>query len=1689
MALGCKINERIFTFEGKDYSYDEFRALMYDGLLERIPELTAETKETLATEEGKAEVAEKLTKEQIRERFKGGLRGMSATTGRPQAEGGTSVDAQAFMDAAKASGAFNADGAKASDFIDKVFPPEIRQRYSMLYDLIAQSGVRIVMSNGLAARTGSFYAYTAGFVFIDPAVLRLASSMEDVAQGVNHELIHALGASVDGRVMAKMHKDLEGVFEILFKNKDRASEGVRAILDYIESSSREFSVSEYDEEGNIAREQRDFEEIITYAFTNREFAEFLKSIEWAGAGKEGPKTLWDKLKELILEFMQNAGFSSSALERVTDIVNEYFTEEGFKSRFPTIERQFADAGVRRMAGPREGKVINNVEEYNKSIDAGLSAIESLSEQAFSRLSSEEVATRMADAAVLAMKNSDWFKGLGIKQQEDAKRELRGEIADRLGVKLAPKAEKAQQRAEEAAFKLGQKLSKQEEAERNRQLASDFAEFMAERIAKTKEEKAALEEKWAAKFGKYKEEAKAIIKEQKAQLAQAAKNIKNAMAQANRAVATAIVGIESAREAGIDEGLAIAAKDQKMIAAAVIATINQAKMDGKLSFRQARMLTSAATKASFDNLKSLQRFMDLVDKVTRDVAYATRISKIRKMRKQAVANAPASQKLRVREFASVNPRRLDDALLDKYQEALADLNLKVPRFAKMDAIFDDVLATKPAPKGLDPKKTGEKMLKMEEDILNASITSFDDYKGLVKMINAARSLAGKALSAGLIDNAQYDAFIDSIAGTQEKFEKKYAKQIDAVKAALTQQIINSRGGIDLNQYNGDKKELILDLQNLKEGQLSSLSLADLDMLADLVSAMVDEGSMDTMMLSSIVGRAEMAGQADRVAQQINAAKPPRDIWGKMWKDAIKKNVDRAQIAFWEGKLGLSKLVAGATEMFIISRVKGASTLSDIFIGRGHEKFIKLLEKYELNKSKKERAMHKLGMIVTYLQEYALGEESGNPDHGNRDWFKDLSGYKTQITDKNIELLKEIWDSLPKDQNGNVSPKAVYDSFINGSTKFMTENELGFLREIMDWKEENIAPKQEFANELRGQTFKRIRFHMPRMRLGDNSGVPAITFAVTNNGRKISIESSTGKERVDNTVGPIETSFERMFNYNLDRTSVQYFYSKALQQVNHLLNDLVPKLNESHKPYADAIIRIIADGLEREFQVTRKQKLDRFVGRILSAANIQILFRPDRVVQELISALVIYPGRGGGFMKGYAQIAKSLASWTKSNDYILDVMNISNSALMLKKEGFNRVYEYKKGGYEKKGKFEQLAIQSASLPEIALAAPMWWVRFSEAFERETGVKFSIADFKADSDGYSRKYKQEFLAARAAADQAYGKIAGPTSQFGVRKEVSVFGLKDYKTSETKGMVLAWMSGFPASSWSQLSSNISTLFDLQRQAEMTGYSRGELATQAATEAFAIVIESIAYPVLTSIRIAYRPAIIAMVTYAVKDAFMDDEEEEKEKKKIQKAIAEGNEQMGKVISPAAIMTNGGMAVATLPLSKYGSAGRALQGTISDVLYTAAMNNQMGLTKSDGAWIAELTNETIYRKPVDLSELRGPSMLFEYSGRATATILPPLNTMIMEYEKQRKTYGPAEKIIERMLKNEETSVGEKEFVAMGILIYNAVNVLGMTVTNTTLPFSSDVNKGARELMKGGSSAPMLQQMDGFLSNPATFYNQ
>jgi hypothetical protein len=1907
MALNCKINEQLFTFNGKEYNYNEFRALMYDGLLERVPELTTETKEALATEEGKAEVAEKLTKEQIRERFKGGLRGMSATTGRPQAEGETPVDAQAFMDAAKASGAFNAGGAKASDFIDKVFPPEIRKRYSMLYDLIAQSGVRIVMSNGLSARSGSFYAYTAGVVFIDPAVLRLAPSMEDVAEGVNHELIHALGASVDSRVIAKMQKDLEGVFEILSKNRDNASEGVKAILDYIESSSKENLVAEFDEKGNIAREQRDFEEIITYAFTNREFAEFLNSIEWDGAGKQGAKTLFDKLKELILELFNNLGLSSTALDRVTDIVNEYFTEEGFKSRFPTAERQFADAGVsmkdeafdgiedpktpigdtktvtvdgkertalnsngkpihptvegvrnfwrwfgdskvvdaegrplvvyhgtpnggfsvfdvamagkthdsgwigrgiymttdqraaygyanrkrgespqiyelyaklenpllwgekdygayglvsfgkelphglgdvvyeklayrfdpkekmssaaektlvdqisrviraelirrghdgvittypddgyeamvlnpnqiksatgnygtfdpanpsiRRMAGPREGKVIKDVDEYIKYTDAGLAAIESLSERAFSQLSDSEVATRMADAAVAAMKKSDWFKGQDIKQQRAAIRELRGEIADRLGVKLAPKTEKQQQRAEDAAFKLGQKLSKKEEARRNKELIDDFAEWKAKQKAKTKAEKQALEEKYAEKFGKHRDEVRAIIKEQKKKLAEAKTNIKTAMAAANEAVSKAVAGISAARKAGEASARRKASLEQSQMAAAVVAIIKENRIKGNLSFRQASMLMSAAAKVNFSNVKSIERFMDLLDKVIDDIAYANQISNIRKKQKIARGKIPAADAARVKQFVGVNAKKIDESLLYDYEQALDDLNLKVPRLAKMDAIYSQVVIDKPKT-DIDTDSIKDRLNKLIDSLENLDVEDVDSYKEAIRLVNSIRRKTNEALLSEAITQVEAEEILKDIPDTQEKFDKAFGSQIDAIKKDYIAQIGISAGKVDTTGMSPEVKNLVDSATSLTSEQLNDLSPFDLDLLADLLDVIASEGTVHVNMLASVVARAETAGQGQRIADQLQFA-PSVKLTEGGWVRQKVRMASKRSVAFWESALGLSKVKAGAVYKFIFAEIQRASVDSDKLVNAASLEFMRLRDKYKLEPGilGGPDPMVKLGMIITYLQEYDLSNSQmaqNNPDkgYGSRDWFGkgEMDKYMGDaISTKKVKAMINFWNAMPKDENGNVSPKAVHDSFIKGDSRFLTENELGFLNELLAWKESNITPMQKFANELRGKGLDTIKYHMPRIRINSKSKeIPANKF-FDSGARRITIESMSGRERKDFSVGPVETDLTKLFINNVDSVSVDYFYTQSVMKINDVLasaEKLSPDKLKAEE-YVKAIRQVAADALNHEFS---HAKLNKYIRRVLTVRSVGILFGPLRPLQELLTAIISIPFRTGSPAKVYAKMGKAVAEyeqWFKKNEYVLDVMERSKSA-MTNRDGFNKIYEFKRDGYEKKTKFEKLAFALTSWPERTQINISWMPVFEQEFRREAGVAFDQAAYKLDPEAYFKKHKQAFLAASATADNSYQKIVGPSTQFGARKKVGILGV-DVETNSNAGMMLSWMSNWPSRSWWQLKDATTGFVMAEREARLTGYAVGDVRTDAASQALGVANETLVYSFLTNLRLIYGKAMATTIGILAASVVGDEDDDDEE---LSRVWDEANKEAMAGFAPSNLIQGGANSVISLATSPTGAVGREIYGLTVNLLLTAAESKMLGMDKQDAKFLREYMEKYMFKYgAMDIST--------RYAGedavqKALYNTLPALSGAVSQVYAVADAYKIAIPSMMKKIENgEELTLNEKEVYALLSLTINSANLYGMLAGGVALPFGQDANRMMKDLQK------------------------
>ena len=155
----------------------------------------------------------------------------------------------------------------------------------------------------------------------------LLSDQREVNTTILHETIHAI---INDRVKDKeaFNKELESIRAIIVKNKSKASDYIQNIIGYIESGSPE--------------------EVLTYAFTNKKFAEFLHSIE-SGNKTESSKTIWNRLIEMIEKIL--AG--DSLLDEVVGVMNKYtesFWAEDNQVEFTTKLNEVKNLPIKEEGG-------------------------------------------------------------------------------------------------------------------------------------------------------------------------------------------------------------------------------------------------------------------------------------------------------------------------------------------------------------------------------------------------------------------------------------------------------------------------------------------------------------------------------------------------------------------------------------------------------------------------------------------------------------------------------------------------------------------------------------------------------------------------------------------------------------------------------------------------------------------------------------------------------------------------------------------------------------------------------------------------------------------------------------------------------------------------------------------------------------------------------------------------------------------------------------------------------------------------------------------------------------------------------------------------------------------------------------------------------------------------------------------
>jgi DNA-binding Lrp family transcriptional regulator len=205
----------------------------------------------------------------------------------------------------------------ALEVAEHVLPRSIFNKYKKLYELAARNNIT-VSNERLPAGMTAAWAYDNIQLNKDVAKYYL-NDYNEFAETLNHEIIHGL-ISRGVRDNYALNKDLKEVMSQVLDRFDSASDEVKNIISYIQDVSKEFTERDF----SSNEETGSLEELITYAFTNKEFADFLDSIPASKKINAKGKSIFQQLKNIIRDFISKKTKNATALDEINSVIGKYF---------------------------------------------------------------------------------------------------------------------------------------------------------------------------------------------------------------------------------------------------------------------------------------------------------------------------------------------------------------------------------------------------------------------------------------------------------------------------------------------------------------------------------------------------------------------------------------------------------------------------------------------------------------------------------------------------------------------------------------------------------------------------------------------------------------------------------------------------------------------------------------------------------------------------------------------------------------------------------------------------------------------------------------------------------------------------------------------------------------------------------------------------------------------------------------------------------------------------------------------------------------------------------------------------------------------------------------------------------------------------------------------------------------------
>lgn len=949
--------------------------------------------------------------------------------------------------------------------------------------------------------------------------------------------------------------------------------------------------------------------------------------------------------------------------------------------------------------------------------------------------------------------------------------------------------------------------------------------------------------------------------------------------------------------------------------ALAAKVSALKGKGTVTVNQVDTIVKRIERTNLDNPIMVDRLLAYIEKVFDNANYAADMTELRKLQRQARTKKHTSMKDFVDRFTSINPELIPLDRIQDYKEALDFLNNRTPFYAKMNEMLPEIESYQVSEE-FDAIKTLEALQNKYESIQINEVGSVEEYVDLIKDINSFKRKAFQLLQNEEIIQKDYDDLIKMVGKDQATVEKTYEKEIIKIKKDLIAEIKKQRPKTN-PEFTKEENDLIKEYLELSDADLKSLSPEELFILNDLLDN-INNGEIDYYRFKNIVSKAGSNKAGVEVGKQLKGSKL------SLGSAELRKKMAQFESAFWEGLLGLGRATSGPLQKFIISPFNRAIGSYEKFIRDGFNDFLNLKKKYGI----KNEQMNKIGILTTYLQEYMAQfdpKNKGVKDIGKRDWFKEILDTETMRDDyspEELKIIEEIHKSLPKDSDGNVDPKAVYDSYIANDGKFFTKNEKDFFDSILEWKKQNSTGKQKAANEMSGNAFKEIPFHMLRSRYSGQTS--QITPTTSGENGMVRIKAGTGKERVSEAVGAINTDFEKLFIKGLEQTGRDYFLSKTLKDINNVLTSAKKELAGDKDPLVKSISYTLSDALAYEFSDTASQNI---LKRLVQARAAITLFDPIRAGVEFTSTLLSF-GLRARTLSGYKNLFGSQGD-------MKNLLEFTDSPLRLR-QNINNAIDINDGRIEPQGMLMKWTTFLSGLPERTMMVTSWMPTFTSEFQRITKEKFDMKKFN-DSEAYREKYGKAIKESSASADAQTEKIIGPTTKAGQRRDIIIFPGKVVGRDTVSGQILGFFSNYPYREVTEFVNGFKEAGEVLKKGD-TIEAIGQLQ-----KPLGIALNVAAYGFLSSVVYASRLILLG-----------DDEEEER-----------GNKFLEELMTAKGFIEETSANGAALAASKYAGGGRAMLQVLGTLGMMLAKDDETKAT------IKKMLKGSVYVDPLPTQKLTG----------------------------------------------------------------------------------------------------------------------